>query len=706
MSSLSRLPLAIAMLALGAHAASASTAYGDLNNFDAVNDTGQECHGFEIEIDGVRSTDITYTYDWNHYGAPKIREDLSDAANPKVFIRYESAKNPDGSWAAYTAMPAAPLTPTDGHSCTNPSVNDGCEHFGVGYYGAPTAIRYNWLIDDGTGSLALGPAVAVATPTWTYNPPVLVDPALPPDPANIAQPANVVAAIPAPELEIPPGKAFGEPLWMKVIKTTTHNANPVALGDLISDDLDNDGKAEWQNREPDEVETEWKLVQNRADGGDVVDALAPDEMGDGNDVVTRRYEFYRYVDNNPIGAGSIDGETGEAMCDKVAADGVQGVGLRTVSNAAGDSYEFDCSTLAVVGDYVGAQMAAFAAEAPLGLVDHVQDAEPAAPYTPRTVVIGGDSPYAISVTTGALPPGMSLGDYVDPESGNVIPGVLSGTPTTAGRYSFTVAVTDAAGTTVSQPYTLQVGAGAPLQYQLGVGSTGTGSGAIDVGGSNCGAACSMTFDAGSTATLTATPAADSLFKGWSGGGCAGTAGCTVTLDGDTFVNATFDKKQYTLTAAKAGTGTGRVSGNGIDCGNSCSATLDIGTPVSLTAAPDAGMVFSGWSGACTGTGACSFALNAAASVTATFAPAPAPAPSKYTLSVVRTGSGSVTSKPSGISCGTLCSASFSSGTSVTLTAKPSTRKVVFAGWTGACSGTALTCKVTMNANQSVTATFK
>ncbi len=57
---------------LGVPRAGASTAYGDLNNFDAVNDTGQECHGFEIEIDGVRSTDITYTYDWNHYGAPQI----------------------------------------------------------------------------------------------------------------------------------------------------------------------------------------------------------------------------------------------------------------------------------------------------------------------------------------------------------------------------------------------------------------------------------------------------------------------------------------------------------------------------------------------------------------------------------------------------------------------------------------------------------
>ena len=40
-----------------------SQAYGSINNFDAVNDTGTECHGFEIEIDGCYSRDITYTYD-------------------------------------------------------------------------------------------------------------------------------------------------------------------------------------------------------------------------------------------------------------------------------------------------------------------------------------------------------------------------------------------------------------------------------------------------------------------------------------------------------------------------------------------------------------------------------------------------------------------------------------------------------------------
>ena len=80
--------------------------------------------------------------------------------------------------------------------------------------------------------------------------------------------------------------------------------------------------------------------------------------------------------------------------------------------------------------------------------------------------------------------------------------------------------------------------------------------------------------------------------------------------------------------------------------------------------------------------------------------------SSYALSVSKTGTGSgtVTSSPSGINCGSTCSASFSSGTSVTLTAAPVSGST-FTGWSGeGCSGTG-TCSVSMTANRSVTAEF-
>ena len=36
-------------------------AWGSINNFDCVNETGQECHGFEIDLEDCRSTDISST---------------------------------------------------------------------------------------------------------------------------------------------------------------------------------------------------------------------------------------------------------------------------------------------------------------------------------------------------------------------------------------------------------------------------------------------------------------------------------------------------------------------------------------------------------------------------------------------------------------------------------------------------------------------
>ena len=77
----------------------------------------------------------------------------------------------------------------------------------------------------------------------------------------------------------------------------------------------------------------------------------------------------------------------------------------------------------------------------------------------------------------------------------------------------------------------------------------------------------------------------------------------------------------------------------------------------------------------------------------------------YQLTVATTGSGSgtVTSSPSGIDCGTTCTADFATGTAVTLTAVSGPAST-FAGWAGGCTGTG-TCSVTLNANTAVRASF-
>jgi phospholipase C len=86
-------------------------------------------------------------------------------------------------------------------------------------------------------------------------------------------------------------------------------------------------------------------------------------------------------------------------------------------------------------------------------------------------------------------------------------------------------------------------------------------------------------------------------------------------------------------------------------------------------------------------------------------PNPTPTPTSYQLTVQHSGpgGGTVTSSPAGINCGQTCSASFQSGTAVTLTAAAESGSV-FGGWSGGCTGTG-TCSVTLSANASVTATF-
>jgi hypothetical protein len=83
-----------------------------------------------------------------------------------------------------------------------------------------------------------------------------------------------------------------------------------------------------------------------------------------------------------------------------------------------------------------------------------------------------------------------------------------------------------------------------------------------------------------------------------------------------------------------------------------------------------------------------------------------PAPPPVTLSVVRAGAGSgtVSSVPAGIACGTDCAHAYPVGTAVRLAAAAAAGST-FTGWSGGgCSGT-VACTVTLGASTTVTATF-
>jgi len=626
--------IALSFLSLIAgQTASASQAYGSINNFDTVNDTGSVCHGFEIEIEDCRSTDITYTYNYNHYGVPRIEQDDTDPAHPKCRIRYESKKNPDGSWAAYTAIPSGPISATNGHMFTNPSVNFGGEHFGVGFRLAVGIIRYNWLIDNGSGVLIHGGAVQVATPTFTYYPPV------------VGVPAQVQAVIVPPVPPVPPVKEFGKAVWVKEIKTTTHNNKEIKLRELVSDDPADLDDKNWANGEPDEVEMEWRILQKRnIPGGGANDELAaaPEDLPNGDEVVTRRYEFYKYT-------GPLDGESGEAMADTVDPDGVHGEGMRTYNHhmVGGEwvTVTEDMATFEVVGDFTGSQMAAVDVEAPVGLIDHVGEGKINTAFAARTVVVEGALPFT-AVQDGNLPPGMTFDE---------VTGVLSGTPTASGSYQFKVTATDAVNPEVSKNYTLIVaaaGAPAPPASLLDTTASPVASGTTTGDGS---------YAIGANATATATPNAGFAFLNWTDNGVivSTNSSYTLVMDVNHSLVANF-VPVFTVTTSAAPVAGGTTTGDG---------SYDGGANVTLTATPNAGYVFTNWTegGLVVSSNATlSFAVASDRDLVANFTLG-----TSYTITTA-------SAPPAGGS--TTGGASYASGSSVTVTATPNAG-YYFVNWT-------------------------
>ena len=222
----------------------------------------------------------------------------------------------------------------------------------------------------------------------------------------------------------------------------------------------------------------------------------------------------------------------------------------------------------------------------------------------------------------------------------------------------------------------------------------------------CDQTCAFTADTGTTiAFFNPTPVLGWAFSSWSGA-CGGTSGCTIIAAGTSqTATATFTQlTSATLSLTETGSGTGVVTSSpvGINCpAGACSAVFAINAVVTLTATANSTSTFSGWSGACSGTGTCSVTMSAAQSVSASFTLKSTPL---LSVTLTGTGSGTVSSLPSGINCvGVACNAAFNAGTSVSLNVTPSSGSV-FAGWSGACSGTG-TCTVTMSTAQAVNAAF-
>jgi uncharacterized repeat protein (TIGR02543 family) len=292
--------------------AQTATIFGALSNFDVVNNTEHEAHGFEIQLEGLQAGDIYYTFSTQRYGTPTIEPYATG-----VYVRWTSAYDQNAQQFQQTTVAHPAGTPFAGQCYSwNPGyAASGCEHFGVTLRANPVKTTYRWLIADPQTAGALlpfDPPVAIPAPTYVILPP--------PQPA---QPPVLEAEVVAPEQPEQP-EQFGNAQWVKVFKTELQRE--VTLDELMSDNP-------IVPQDAAQTEVAWELLQ-----------VSPPSNSNGKHnqrrhqsglnattrAVVRRLEIYQYT-------GAYDPVTHEALC----ADGL--------CNAPQDGE---------LGDYVGAQMTA------------------------------------------------------------------------------------------------------------------------------------------------------------------------------------------------------------------------------------------------------------------------------------------------------------------------------------------------------------
>ncbi|MBV8387627.1 MAG: InlB B-repeat-containing protein, partial [Acidimicrobiia bacterium] len=262
------------------------------------------------------------------------------------------------------------------------------------------------------------------------------------------------------------------------------------------------------------------------------------------------------------------------------------------------------------------------------------------------------------------------------------------------------------------------------------GGTGTGSVSIQQNTTpvtfvNCQFQCVSLYPQqyGGIVVLTATPDTGNVFSGWSGLRCAALPSpnqCWVQgFNNDQSIKASFSPKQQPIQVRPGGsTGGGSITSTPAgfsNCTGTCNSTFDQGSLVTLTATPDSGSQFMGWSlqnysGSCPDT-SCTLTLPQTSGT-----PLPIAATANWqglprTITAAKNGTGTgtvstVNAPLTSINCGTTCSGVWPNGLGITLDARADPGST-FAGWTN-CPNVltpAEYCRVNINSDLTVTATF-
>jgi hypothetical protein len=284
--------------------------------------------------------------------------------------------------------------------------------------------------------------VQLPAPVWNVTPPA--QPGAQPVAAAVIEP-------PAPE-----GYEFGDALWVKVFVTELPEA-------VDAEDLDHmvidDPNVNIVPDEPAEVEIEWVLLQASTENEGEQEFGGAAEVGEGNEAVSRRFEFYKYV-------GAYDSESHEALCDDPA----------------------DCPE--AVGDIIGAQNVAINLAGPVGAPNSSPLANADSVSTTEDVALTIAPATLLANDSDANGDPLTITSVQNPAGGTVALGdsgvVFTPSPNFNGSGSFTYTVDDGGGgtatatvgvtvTSVDDPPVANAGPNRTVRMRSTVTLDGTGS---------------------------------------------------------------------------------------------------------------------------------------------------------------------------------------------------------------------------------------
>jgi uncharacterized repeat protein (TIGR02543 family) len=194
----------------------------------------------------------------------------------------------------------------------------------------------------------------------------------------------------------------------------------------------------------------------------------------------------------------------------------------------------------------------------------------------------------------------------------------------------------------------------------------------------------MWYDSNTVVQITANPNTGYTFSGWSGDASGSTSPVNVTMNGNKSVTATFGIKQYSITLA---------STNGTVSKSPDYTLYDSNTVVQLTATPNDGYTFTGWSGDTTvSTNPLNVTVKKNRNITANFTNGTIP---QYSITLTST-NGTVAKSPN--------LSLYDSNTVVALTATPNAG-YTFTGWSGDTTVSTNPLNVTVKKNRNITANF-